>query len=119
MFKHEDDEDIIIMHMTINFSIFDQEMKSIQRGMIVCCTRSYFTSLLSQEKIETKSFTSWTQIRTAEIYPTSNSHRFHILTPNWMILFSGDNLSRVLSNPIGLTFKFLLTMEILRKRCDP
>src|SRR3954468_21587210 len=38
MFKHEDDEDIIIMDITINSSIFDQEMKSIQR-VIVCCTR--------------------------------------------------------------------------------
>src|SRR3954464_13783806 len=35
MFKHEDDEDTTVMNMTINFSIFDQEMKSIQRGMIV------------------------------------------------------------------------------------
>ena len=119
MFKHEDDEDIIIMDMTINSSIFDQEMKSIQRGMIVCCTRSYFTSLLAQEKIETKSFTSWTQIRTAEIYPTSNSRRFYIRTPNWVILFSGDSLSRLVSNAIGFTFKFLRSVEILRKRCDP
>jgi len=68
MFKHEDDEDITVMDMTINSSIFDQEMKSIQRGMI---------------------------------------------------LFAGDSLSRVLSNPIGFTFKFLLSVEILRKRCDP
>src|ERR1041385_3270626 len=43
MFKHQDNEDITIMDMTINFSIFDQEMKSIQRSMIVCCTKSYFT----------------------------------------------------------------------------
>src|SRR3954466_12999389 len=105
MFKHEDDEDIINMDMTINSSIFDQEMKSIQRGMIVCCTRSYFTSLLAQEKIETKSLTSCTQIRTAEIYPTSNSLRFYIRNPNWVILFAGDSLSRVFSNPIGFTFK--------------
>src|ERR1043165_9338838 len=119
MFKHEDDEDIIVMDMTINSSIFDQEMNSIQRGMIVCCTRSYFTLLLAQEKIETKSLTSWTQIQTAEIYPTSNSLRFYIQTPNWMILFAGDILSRLLSNPIGFTFKFLLSVEILRKRCDP
>src|SRR3954466_7306762 len=35
MFKHEDDEDIIVMDMTINSSIFDQEMKSIQSDMIV------------------------------------------------------------------------------------
>src|SRR3954470_7543623 len=27
MFKHEDDEDITVMDMTINSSIFDQEMK--------------------------------------------------------------------------------------------
>ena len=118
----EDDEDMAIMDTTkniINSSIFDQEMKSIQRGMIVCCTRSYFTSLLAQEKIDTKSLTSWTQIRTIEIYPTSNSRRFYIRRPNWVILFSGDSLSRLVSNPIGFTFKFLLSVEILRKRCDP
>src|SRR3954462_2357319 len=40
MFKHEDDEDITTMDMTINSLIFDQEMNSIQRGMIVFCTRS-------------------------------------------------------------------------------
>src|SRR3954465_13396868 len=40
MFKHEDDEDITVMAMTINSFIFYQEMKSIQKGMIVCCTRS-------------------------------------------------------------------------------
>src|SRR3954469_463925 len=113
MFKHEDDEDITVMDMTINSSIFDQEMKSIQRRIIVCYTRSYFTSLLAQEKIETKSLTSWTQILTAEIYPTSNSRCFYIRTPNWVILFADDRLSRVLSNPIGFTFKFLLSVEIL------
>src|SRR4051812_27004904 len=116
------DEDMATMDTTkniINSSIFDQEMKSIQRGMIVCCTRSYFTSLLAQEKIENKSLTSWTQIRTAEIYPTSNSRRFYIRSPNWVILFSGDSLSRLVSNPIGFTFKFLLSVEISRKRCDP
>src|SRR4051812_44624399 len=40
MFKHKDDEDITVMAMTINSFIFYQEMKSIQKGMIVCCTRS-------------------------------------------------------------------------------
>src|ERR1041384_8234723 len=69
MFKHDDDEDITVMDMTINSSIFDQEMKSIQRGMIVCCTRSYFTSLLAQEKIETTSLPSWPQIGAAKIPP--------------------------------------------------
>src|SRR4051812_38248918 len=103
----------------INSSIFDQEMKSIQRGMIVCCTRSYFTSLLAQEKIENKSLTSWTQIQTAEIYPNSNSHRFYIRSPNWVIVFSGDSLSRLVSNSIGFTFKFFPSMEILQKWCDP
>src|SRR4051812_24292597 len=85
----QSDEDMATMDTTkniINSSIFDQEMKSIQRGMIVCCTRSYFTSLWAQEKIETKSLTSWTQIRTAEIHPTSNSLRFYIQTPNCVIL---------------------------------
>ena len=111
MFKHEDDEDTTVMNMTINSSIFDQEMNSIQRGMIVCCTRSYFTSLWAQEKIETKSLTSWTQIRTAEIHPTSNSLRFYIRTPNCVILFASEIVSRVVSNPIGFTFKFLPSAE--------
>src|SRR4051812_25800892 len=119
MFKHKDDEDITVMAMTINSFIFYQEMKSIQKGMIVCCTRSYFTSLWAQEKIETKSLTSWTQIRTAEIYPTSNSLRFYIRTPNCVILFAGESLSRVVFNPIGFTFKFLPSMEKSGKRCDP
>src|SRR4051812_16771879 len=118
MFKHEDDEDITVMYMTINSFIFDQEMRSIQRAMIVCCTISYFTSLWAQEKIETKSLTSWTQIRTAEIHPTSNSLRFYIRTLNCMILFSEESLSRVASNPIGFTFKFLPNAEKSRKRCD-
>src|SRR3954471_13913483 len=34
MFRHEDDKDITVMDLTTNSSIFDQEMKSIQRGMI-------------------------------------------------------------------------------------
>src|SRR3954463_16756573 len=91
----------------INSSIFDQEMKSIQKGMIVCCTRSYFTSLLAQEKIEIKSLTSWNQIRTTEIHPTSNTLRFYIRTRNCVILFAGESLYRVVSNPICFTFKFL------------
>src|SRR3954467_2548017 len=94
-------------------------MKSIQRVILLCCTRSYFTSLLAQEKVETKSLTSWTQIRTAEIYPTSNSNNFYIRTPNWVILFAGESLSCVLSNPIVFTFKFLLRGEILQKRFNP
>src|SRR3954467_9834279 len=93
-------------------------MKSIQRVILLCCTRSYFTSLLAQEKIETKSLTSWTQIRTADIYPTSNSNNFYIRTPNWNILFAGERLSRVISNSIGFTFKYFWTEEILRKWCN-
>src|SRR3954467_1317292 len=119
MFKHEYDEDITVMNMTINYFIFDQEMKSIHRVMIVCYTRSYFTSLWAQEKIEIKSLTSWTQIRTAEIHPTSNSLRFYIRTSNCVILFAGESLSLVVSNPIGFTFKSLPSAEKSRKRCDP
>src|SRR4051812_49430599 len=98
---------------TIISSIFYQEMKSIQRGMIVCCTRSYFTSLLAQKKIETKSRTSWTQIRTTHIYPTSNSNNFYIRTLKWVILFADESLYRLNSRPIGFTFKFFLSEEIL------
>ena len=108
--QEEDDEDITTMDTTkttIKSSIFDQEMKSIQNGIIVSFTRSYFTSLLAQEKIEIKSLTSWTQIRTAEIYPTSNSNNIYIRNPNWVIHFASESISRVLSNPIGFTFKFL------------
>ena len=99
---------------TINFSIFDQEMKSIQRSMIVCCTRSYFTSLLAQEKRETKSLTSWTQIWTAEIYTLIQT----AITSGWFFL-QMKRLSRAVSNPIGFTFKFLLSVKKTRKWCDP
>ena len=47
-YKTVPDEDMATMDTTkaiVNFSIVDQEMKPIQRGMNVGCTRSYFTSL--------------------------------------------------------------------------
>ena len=83
-----------------------------------CCTRSSLTSLLAQEKIQTKSPTFWTQIRTAQTHLTSNGSNFCIRTPNRVNLFLLESLSRELSNTIGFTFKFIRSVEISPKQSE-
>ena len=85
--------------------LYNPHMKIRKKEMFICCPKSSFTSLLAQEKIESKSLTFWIQIRTAQTYLTQNAHKFFIRTPNWVILFLLETRFRALSNPIGITFK--------------
>ena len=65
-------------------------MKIRNKEMFICFPKSSLTSLLAQEKIESKSLTFWIQIRTAQTYLTQNAHKFFIRTPNWVIFFVGN-----------------------------
>ena len=67
--------------------LYNPHMKIRKKEMFICCPKSYLTSLLAQEKIESKSLTFWIQIRTAQTYLTQNANNFFIRTPNWVILF--------------------------------
>ena len=86
--------------------------------MFICCPKSSLTSLLAQEKVESKSLTFWIQIRTAQTYLTQNANNFFIRTPNWVILFLLDPRFRDLCSPIGFTFKFVRSVEISTKQSD-
>ena len=90
----------------------------ISKEIISCCLRSSLTSLLAQEKIEFKSFTFWTQIRTAQTYLYQNAFNFFIRTANCVIRFGLQTRFYVLSDPIGITFKFIRSMEISTKQYD-
>ena len=65
--------------------LYNSHMKIREKEMFKCCSKSSLTSLLGQEKIESKSLTFWTQIRTAQTYLTQNVNNFFIRTPNWVI----------------------------------
>ena len=67
--------------------LYNPHMKIRKKEMFICCPKSSLTSLLGQEKIESKSLTFWIQIRTAQTYLTQNAHKFFIRTPNWVIFF--------------------------------
>ena len=98
--------------------LYNPHMKIRKKEMFICCPKSSLTSLLAQEKIESKSLTFWIQIRTAQTYLTQNAHKFFIRTPNWVILFLLETRFRALSNPIGFTFKFVRSVEIWTKQSD-
>ena len=98
--------------------LYNPHMKIRKKEMFICCPKSSLTSLLAQEKIESKSLTFWIQIRTAQTYLTQNAHKFFIRTPNWVILFLLETRFRALSNPIGITFKFVRSVEISTKQSD-
>ena len=66
---------------------YNQHMKIRGKDMFMCCSKSPLTSLLGQEKIESKSLTFWIQIRTAQTYLNQNANNFFIRTPNLVILF--------------------------------
>ena len=86
--------------------------------MFKCCSKSSLMSLLGQEKIESKSLTFWIQIRTSQTYLNQNANNFFIWTPNWVILFLLESRFCALSSPIGLTFKFVWSVEISTKQSD-
>ena len=92
--------------------LYNPHMKIRKKEMFICCPKSSLTSLLAQEKIESKSLTFWIQIRTAQTHLTQNAHKFFIRTPNWVILFLLETRFRALSNPIGITFKFVRSIEL-------
>ena len=48
--------------------LYNPHMKIGEKEMFRLCSKSPLTSLLGQEKIESKSLTFWIQIRTAQIY---------------------------------------------------
>ena len=98
--------------------LYNPHMKIRKKEMFICCPKSSLTSLLAQEKIESKSLTFWIQIRTAQTYLTQNAHKFFIRTPNWVILFLLETRFRALSNPIGITFKFVRSVELWTKQSD-
>ena len=86
--------------------------------MFTCCSKSSPTSLLAQEKIESKSLTFCIQIRTTQTYLTQNARNFFIRTPNWVIRFLLESRFRALSNPIGFTLKVGRSIEISMKQSD-
>ena len=98
--------------------LYNPHMKIRKKEMFICCPKCSLTSLLAQEKIESKSLTFWIQIRTAQTYLTQNAHKFFIRTPNWVILFLLETRFRALSNPIGITFKFVRSVELWTKQSD-
>ena len=72
---------------------YNPHMKIRGKYMFMCCSKSPLTSLLAQEKIESKSLTFWIQTRTAQTYLTQNANNLFIRTPNWVILFFGHQIS--------------------------
>ena len=98
--------------------LYNPHMKIREKEKFRLCSKSPLTSLLGQEKIESKSLTFWIQIRTAQTYLTQNANNFFIRTPNWVILFLLETRFRALSNPIGFTFKLVRSVEISTKQSD-
>ena len=96
--------------------LYNPYMKIREKDKFRFCSKSPLTSLLGQEKIEFKSLTFWTQIRTAQAYLTQNANISFNQTPNWVILFLLETRFRALSNPIGITFKFVV--ELWTKQSD-
>src|SRR3954471_4634539 len=60
--------------------LYNPHMKIREKEKFRCCSKSPLTSLLDQEKIESKSLTFWIQIRTAQTYLTRNGNNFFIRT---------------------------------------
>ena len=50
--------------------------------------------------------------------PNSKSQNFFIQTSNWVFLFLLESRFRALSNPFGITFKFIRSVEISTKQPD-
>ena len=56
--------------------LYNPHMKIREKEKFRLCSKSPLTSLLGQEKIESKSLTFWIQIRTAQTYLTQNANNF-------------------------------------------
>ena len=95
--------------------LYNPHMKIREKFML--CSKSPLTSLLGQEKIESKSLMFWIQIRTARTYLTQNVNNFFIRTRNWVI-FLLESRFCYLSKTIGFTFKFVWSVEIWTKQSD-
>ena len=80
--------------------LYNPHMKIREKEKFRFCSKSPLTSLLGQEKIESKSLTFWIQIRTAQTYLTQNASNFFILTPNWVILFLLETRFHALSTQL-------------------
>ena len=98
--------------------LYNPHMKIREKEKFRLCSKSPLTSLLGQEKIESKSLTFWIQIRTAQTYLTQNANNFFIRTPNWVIIFLLETRFRAISIPIGFTFKFVRSVELRTKQSD-
>src|SRR3954465_1000725 len=98
--------------------LYNPRMKIGEKEKFKFYSKSPLTSLLGQEKIESKSLTFWIQIRTAQTYLTQNAKNFFIRTPNWVILLLLESRFHPLSTPIGITFKFVQSIEIWTKQSD-
>src|SRR3954471_311910 len=98
--------------------LYNPHMKIREKEKFRFCSKTPLTLLLDQEKIESKSLTFWIQIRTAQTYLTQNANNFFIRTPNWVILFLLESRFHPLSKPIGITFKFVQSVEIWTKQSD-
>ena len=62
--------------------LYNPHMKIREKEKFRFCSRSPLKSLLGQEKIESKSLTFWTQIRTAQTHLIQNAKNSFIRTPN-------------------------------------
>src|SRR3954467_8149434 len=98
--------------------LYNPRMEIGEKEKFKFCSKSPLTSLLGQEKIESKSLTFWIQIRTAQTYLTQNGKNSFIRTPNCVILFLLESRFRALSRPIGFTLKFIRSVELLTKQSD-
>ena len=98
--------------------LFNPHMKIRGKNKFMCCSKSPLTSLLGQEKMESKSLMFWIQIRTKQTYLTRNTNHYFIRTPNWVILFLLESRFRALSNTIWFTFKFIRSVELWTKQSD-
>ena len=98
--------------------LYNPHMKIREKKKFRFCSKSPLTSLMGQEKIESKSLTFWIQIRTAQTYLTQNANNFFIWTPNRVILFLLETRFCVLSNTIGITFKLVRSIELSAKQYD-
>src|SRR3954467_6761140 len=91
--------------------LYNPRMKIGEKEKFKFCSKSPLTSLLGQEKIESKSLTFCIQIRTTQTYLAQNANNFFIQTPNWVILFLLESRFHPLSKTIGITFKFFWSVE--------
>ena len=98
--------------------LYDPHMKIREKKKFRFCSKSPLTSLLGQEKIESKSLTFRIQIRTTQTYMTQNAKNSSIRTPNWVILFLLESRFHALSSTIGIALKSVRSVELWTKQSD-